>query len=124
MNDIKSHDTSQSNSVLIHPEQKNYKLMNTLDQAFKKRNNKNLSSNPTIPNRANKNLAILRKIQLNQWKSARNNNTKMADFIAMRRAQQKSIEKKQLIKLGQPSFKEKRKKQLKLWREKGSWQSR
>ena len=118
MNEVKNHSIYQPH--LYH---KNYTLMNTLNQAFKKRTKK-FSSNPVDSVKTDVYREVIRKSQLNEWKNAKDHNMDMADLISMRRAQQKSMQRKKLIELGNPSFREKRETQLKLWRKKGSWQSR
>jgi hypothetical protein len=65
--------------------------------------------------------AKLRQREMLEWQNARARGKNIAHLLAAQRAQQHQRQRKKFAAMGQSKFPDKRKNQLKKWREKGIW---
>lgn len=96
-----------------------YSRMAKLNTAFKKRLNRTTEESTQLT-RAQQ-LANLRQKEMLEWQNARARGKTIAHLLEAQRAQQLHRKRKKFASMGQSKFSEKRKNQLKTWREKGIW---
>jgi len=96
-----------------------YPLTNRLNAAFKKR----MTTDPVATDKVSraKNFEARRQREIRKMQTARRSGGNLAYLLAMRRAQQKSRQRKKFATTGASQFPKKRHDQLRKWRERGIW---
>jgi hypothetical protein len=96
-----------------------YQRINLLNKSFQERRN----SDPIATLEKNKFMekAMKRHAELDEWREQKIQGLDMEHLVVMRRAEQSLRQRKEHLTRGKPKFEDRRKKQLKQWRETSLW---